>query len=203
MVTFGIPKSHIPFDASGKLELWKIHGHLEGIRELEKEAEYSGGKARTIIPTVNDVLLGRGKPFQSYQGNIKLGLIIDQYRERYLQAGRCDKAIISQHVVDFVHGYNGRFLKRSESRVGEWVEVSHDAACDKVGHGFRAKPKRSSTLPSDQQNTNPQERQDCTVPEMGRRLFSSMDETAIPMSPTHTTKQTKRQRAGSVDDSPL
>ena len=127
-------------------------------------------------------------------GNIKLGLIIDQYRERYLEAGRCDKAIISQHVVDFVHGYGGRFLKRSESNVGEWIEVSLDAACDKVGHGFRAKPKRSTT-PIDQQNTQRQVRQDGNVNEMGRPFFLSMHKT----SPAPHTKQSKRQRAGSKE----
>lgn len=68
-MTFGIPKSRIPFDESGKLDMCKIHGYIEEIRELE--AEFSGAKARTIIPTVNDVLLGRGKPFQSYQGKYR------------------------------------------------------------------------------------------------------------------------------------
>lgn len=128
-------------------------------------------------------------------GNVKLGLIIDQYRERYLEAGRCDKAIISHHVVDFVHGYGGRFLRRSESKVGEWIEVSHDAACDKVGHGFRAKPKRSSTLPIDQQSTQGQERQELRVPGMGRQLSSSTNAT----SPSSNAKKTKRQRSGSRD----
>jgi hypothetical protein len=132
-------------------------------------------------------------------GNIKLGLIIDQYRERYLEAGRCDKAIISQHVVDFVHGYGGRFLKKSESSFGEWIEVSHDAACDKVGHGFRAKPKRSTMLPLDQPNTDRQESQGLTAPEMGRRFLPGVHEMFIQTSPTPHTKQSKRQRAGSGD----
>jgi hypothetical protein len=70
-VTFGIPKSHIPFDESGKLELWKVQRHLEAIREVEKDAEHSGAKATKIVPTVNDVLLGRGKPFQSYHGKYR------------------------------------------------------------------------------------------------------------------------------------
>lgn len=197
MVTFGIPKSHIPFDQTGKLELWKIQAHIEETRTLELEAIFSRAQARTIIPTVNDVLLGRGKPFQNYHGNIKLGLIIDQYRERYLEAGRCDKAIISQHVVDFVHGYKGRFLKRSESKAGEWFEVSNDAACDKVGHGFRAKPKRTTTVPIDQENTSRQDRQDSTG-KVGQ-LFSRMNGNLIQKSPMSHTKQTKRQRAGSTD----
>lgn len=68
LVTFGIPKTYIPFDESGNIELWKIHAHMNKIQKMEKEAELAEEKTKKIIPTVSDVLLGRGKPFQSFPG---------------------------------------------------------------------------------------------------------------------------------------
>lgn len=127
-----------------------------------------------------------------------MGLIIDQYRERYLQAGRCDKAIISQHVVDFVNGYNGRFLKKSESRVGEWVEVSNDAACDKVGHGFRAKPKRAIPPPSEQQNAKRVEIRDGNLPTLMTEQFSSVSNTSNYASPLFYDNNSKRPRSSLI-----
>jgi hypothetical protein len=94
-----------------------------------------------IAPSSNDVLLGRGKPFQEYPGNLRLAILVDRYREKYMDAGRCDKAIISQHLVYQIKKADGRFLKKLTSD-GPWVEVSDEVARDKVGHGFRTKPRK-------------------------------------------------------------
>ena len=99
-------------------------------------------------------MLGRGKPFQEYPGNVRLAILVDRYRERYMEAGRCDKAIISQHLVDQIKNADGRFLKKLTSD-GNWVEVSDEVARDKVGHGFRTKPRNRNPKKSISNNKLP------------------------------------------------
>ncbi len=63
LMTFGIHRSYIPFDESGCIQLWKIRNHLDKIQALELQAVTT-----LLIPTASDVLMGRGKPFQSFPG---------------------------------------------------------------------------------------------------------------------------------------
>lgn len=111
---------------------------------------------------------------------MKLGLLVDQYRSKYAEAGRCDKAIIIEHVVDFVNNYGGRFLKRAESTGGVWQEVSKDTAYDKVGHCFRTKPKsKVATKPKIEPR-----RSEMPTPDESLGASSSFFSTTAPASET-------------------
>ena len=70
-------------------------------------------------PTHYDVLLGRGRPFQSWPGNKRLHTVVDMYKPRYTNAKRHEKTEISEEIVLFIKstgkekvGRCGRFLRR-------------------------------------------------------------------------------------------
>jgi hypothetical protein len=133
---------------AGNLCVDRLQDHLKQLQTVKQQqtvpAASSTSEKIVSYPVTNDVLLGRGRPFQEFPGNVRLALLIDKYRERYFTAGRCDKAIISQHLVDTIKESKGRFLKKTTDSEG-WVEVSDDVARDKVSHGFRTKTRRNTT----------------------------------------------------------
>ena len=96
-----------------------------------------------VAPTPRDVLLGRGKPYQDFIGNIRFGLLVDQYLDRHNMAPKFEKTILSMSVVQTVKNRNGRFLKKNKE-TDMWDVVSDDAARDKVAHAFRTKTQRSN-----------------------------------------------------------
>jgi hypothetical protein len=95
---------------------------------------------RIDVPTTVDVLLGRGKPFQSHPGNQRMLRIIDEHRTRYLQADRSDKHDIIVEIIGAIRGSGGRFLRRVDYE-HYWIEVSQSIAYRKVGHAFRSKAR--------------------------------------------------------------
>jgi hypothetical protein len=78
-------------------------------------------------PTRNDVLLGRGVPYQDYAGNVRLSKFIEIHRDRYFDPGaaRGEKKRICDEMIVAVHQSQGRFLKRSED--GEtWIVADYE-----------------------------------------------------------------------------
>eukprot|EP00529_Nitzschia_sp_RCC80_P002155 CAMPEP_0113513436 /NCGR_PEP_ID=MMETSP0014_2-20120614/39863_1 /TAXON_ID=2857 /ORGANISM="Nitzschia sp." /LENGTH=555 /DNA_ID=CAMNT_0000409843 /DNA_START=131 /DNA_END=1798 /DNA_ORIENTATION=- /assembly_acc=CAM_ASM_000159 len=70
-------------------------------------------------PTQYDVLLGRGRPFQSWNGNKRLHTVVDMYKPRYTNAKRHEKTEMAEEIVMFIKstgkekvGRCGRFLRR-------------------------------------------------------------------------------------------
>jgi hypothetical protein len=70
-------------------------------------------------PTQYDVLLGRGRPFQSWPGNKRLHTVVDLYKPRYSKAKRHEKTEMAEEIVMFIKttgrdkvGRCGRFLRR-------------------------------------------------------------------------------------------
>jgi hypothetical protein len=96
---------------------------------------------RVYHPTDFDILLGRGKPFQSHHGNMFMLHVIDHFRVRYLQAERRGKHGIIEEVMGHIKVKGGRFLSRVEYEE-YWTEVKHSIAYRKVGHAFRSKARR-------------------------------------------------------------
>ncbi|MGK3745483.1 MAG: hypothetical protein ACI90V_012344 [Bacillariaceae sp.] len=97
-----------------------------------------------LLPHPNDVLLGRGRPFQLFPGNLALTDTINIYRTRYVASKKMDKKIITSEIVGNIRNSGGRFLKRANddnhSDV-DWVEVDFETARLKVSHSFRTMTK--------------------------------------------------------------
>lgn len=97
-----------------------------------------------IIPGPNDVLLGRGRPFQLYSGNLALAAKIDENRARYAAAKKMDKKTITVEIVENMIESGCCFLKKVNEDVGgnkNWEEVDFETARLKVSHSFRTMSK--------------------------------------------------------------
>jgi hypothetical protein len=115
----------------------------------------SSGTTLIEAPGPHDILLGRGRPYQEYEGNQILATLIDQYREEYQASDRFGKTCISKMVVQMIKTQKGaRFLQRALDDSHFWVEVSDAVAREKISHSFRTKNKRSSTSDSTTNNNS-------------------------------------------------
>jgi hypothetical protein len=143
--SFGIPADFLPIASNGKsLDTTAFKKFLEQQKEAEnRQKDLDFTLARINFPLARDVLLGRGRPFQQFPGNLRLAVIIDLHRERYHSAKHGEKLVICTEVVQIVKVSGGRFLEQNESKDG-WEEVGEFIACRKVSHGFRTLTKRSA-----------------------------------------------------------
>lgn len=71
---------------------------------------------------------------QSTVGNVAFRTLIGDTLEAYRTTKKA-KGAISQAIVDTVHSFGGRFLKKD--RDGRWTELTVDQQLPKVGHAFR------------------------------------------------------------------
>jgi hypothetical protein len=99
---------------------------------LKRQCEFNG----IDLPGVNDVLVGRGKPFRDHLGNVLLRHMIEKQIDEYTRATSVTgKAAIAGDIMREIQK-EGVFLKRNTD--GWWVVVSDKEAEDKVRHAFRS-----------------------------------------------------------------
>ena len=158
LMTFGIPSGIMPVDMQGKLNVERFHQEVESTRRWEEERErvrHAGNFAKNQLdyPTTLDVLLGRGRPYQKFPGNLQLSNMIDARQAVYQAATQqLEKTAISNGILVAIKEMGARLLKRSDC--GQyWVEVSDLVAREKVSHGFRNNAKRDSKKTNDAQHT--------------------------------------------------
>ena len=103
-------------------------------------ANLSAGVARGDTISDFDVLFGRGKAHRKHPANVRMQLLADYYRERYIEADRDQKTRITKGIVHVLKSGSderpGRFLKMDHDS-NKWVEVSDEIARAKVGHSIR------------------------------------------------------------------
>lgn len=154
-MTFGIPVSVWPLGDDNRMNMEGFDQMIISLRQQEEErtanerAKESCGMI--LFPKSNDVLLGRGRPYQDFPGNLRLAAIVDEHRTEYKALSKRDKPIYTDRIVRIIkEEYHGRFLKKAtplESSSNSmdffhWVEVDDEIAKDKVGHSFRTTPKK-------------------------------------------------------------
>jgi hypothetical protein len=116
----------------------------------EKDAEWkcleeSKSSKCVACPLPQDVLLGRGRPYQEFPGNIHLGRIVDLYRDRYKQTTeRLEKTVISMEVVQRIQASGGRFLQR---KAGGWEIADDIVPREKISQVLRLKARQSPAQP--------------------------------------------------------
>ena len=118
-----------------------VQGVVQRCRELDEF--YKKKQNARLLPRANDVLLGRGRPFQLYSGNLALTAVIDRYRKRYALAKKMDKKIITSEIVKKIRESGGRFLKKvnTDNPIHDWEEVDFETSRLKVSHSFRTMSK--------------------------------------------------------------
>jgi hypothetical protein len=94
------------------------------------------GKPFILFPLSSDILLGRGRPIQNHEGNIRFRLVMESYAVEYQKAKRDKKKEIAHDVVDKMKSKGCRFLQQ-KTNTDIWQEVEDEAAKQKVMHSFR------------------------------------------------------------------
>jgi hypothetical protein len=142
LMTFGIQKELLPVDELGNPRYSFTENFFDRRKAIEKAARSQQASDRIDFPSKRDVLLGRGKPYQAYSGNVMLAQLVDSRRDEYNRASRFEKTCISMDMVKAVKECNGRFLQRDESS-GGWVKVEDCAAREKISFVFRFKARKT------------------------------------------------------------
>ena len=91
-----------------------------------------------IVPTSNDVLNGRGKSTNAWQGNVFYRDLIKYYKLEYIVASPEEQKLIARRVIDIIRGLtpSGRFLEVDKSS-GTWCELGDDKVIFKVRQALR------------------------------------------------------------------
>ena len=91
-----------------------------------------------LYPNQNDVLIGSGKQYQDFPGNIRYRQLIESNCLRYNESNdRYWKMSVTIDVVRSIQESNGRFLSRVDG-IG-WKVVDDEVARGKTGAAFRSK----------------------------------------------------------------
>jgi hypothetical protein len=95
-------------------------------------------------PADDDILLGRGRPFQTHPGNEWMLELAKQHKDLYQKLPKEKKRPIIEELLQTIREQNRRFLRRVE---GEkyWEEVSDDIASEKMSHALRAKKEKRTS----------------------------------------------------------
>jgi hypothetical protein len=137
LMTFGINRSILPFNAKNEVRGVFMENFLKKRLAIEAKRRNEGGD-RVDYPTENDCLLGRGRPYQDFPGNVQLSKLINSRREEYNRADRWQKTVISYDVARTIADLGGRFLQR-DNMTGGWKVVDEGVARDKVASSFRVR----------------------------------------------------------------
>lgn len=88
----------------------------------------------------NDVLSGRGNNICQYPGNVRFRDIVNEFRERYINAMRQEKMGIAREVVARINKNGGRFVDKCENPPrNAWREMEDLKVMEKVSQALREK----------------------------------------------------------------
>lgn len=140
LMSYGIPVDLIPVDSDGKT---KTNNHKKWIiKQRVKEMECPDGSLnwdKIDMPTHRDVLVGRGKPLQSFPGTVFMRHLIGQNSTKYTEAtSNLDKLKVRLDIIETIQESGGRFLRRDDKCPGWWVEASDKEVHDKIQKAFSA-----------------------------------------------------------------
>ncbi|CAJ1968982.1 unnamed protein product [Cylindrotheca closterium] len=118
--------------------------HFEDTQRLQRQRRQERLKgpirSTTSVPFCEDVLLGKGTPFQIHPGNKKLRKLVVDWQKEYEKARRGGKMVIAQECVAAIRSNGGLFLKQQDGKT--WCVVDNDVAVTKVTALFRT-PRRT------------------------------------------------------------
>lgn len=153
LMGFGIPHHALPINTNGD---FKNKPHIQRLKTLRKQEEWIRlGKLKLdsiedpisrhdprnviVIPSLKDVVLGRGKPTNTQDGNYHLKQLVDEAVPQYEKMNRPAKTRLSHEIVRKIkEDFGGRFIKQDEES-GIWVVVGDDTARLTVSHLFRTR----------------------------------------------------------------
>lgn len=116
LLGYGIPVDVLPLDNAG----YVIHERFENQVSLRRKVEEERNEilaASNVIdcPTQYDVLLGRGKPYQGFPGNVRLNQLVELQNTAYEEMNKTGKTAIVLEIVHAIHKLGGRFLRKTNA----------------------------------------------------------------------------------------
>ncbi|CAJ1952805.1 unnamed protein product [Cylindrotheca closterium] len=118
----------------------------------------SNSKSRAVVAKPIDIICGRGFHITNHRGNLDFHLIVNSYRDEYLQSKRPNKTRITKQIIKEIHATGARFIRKVsyESDVDTWEEVDYATAYKKVSHALRLRTA-NETNRSDRSNGSMEE----------------------------------------------
>ena len=143
LMTFGINLQDCLDPGRGVLSKDRIANYLderrlkEAATQQQESAWLACRPGAVLYPTSKDVLMGRGRPFITWPGNVRLPQRVSPYLDQYVDMKDIfsGKAAIVLEVLDEIQLEGGRFLKRNS---GYWEIADDQKAKEKVSQIFRA-----------------------------------------------------------------
>mmetsp|Transcript_698 Transcript_698/g.1258 ORF Transcript_698/g.1258 Transcript_698/m.1258 type:complete len:507 (-) Transcript_698:1067-2587(-) len=109
---------------------------------LARAAEMAPRSA--LQPAIIDVVLGRGRWFQYFPGNISFREFLEERDVEYNEASRTDKVNMTKSIVAELRASGRRFLKLERNQRGSdmWIEVGDKEIYKKVSQCYRTVRKK-------------------------------------------------------------
>lgn len=131
LVSYGITADSLPIDSDGHLIDDEFQKQAVKRRALEAQRKELMERSNSIVcPTNLDVLLGRGKPYQDYPGNVRFHKIIELHRPAYEATSRSKKSATIMEIVRTINAMGGRFLKIEKKPSASSSSVSTTTAAE-------------------------------------------------------------------------
>jgi hypothetical protein len=136
LLGFGIPVDLIPFSQNGAIKKTNLNRWIAKNIARETELALRGTFSGIDLPTRNDVLMGKGKPYQYHHGNVHLRELVDAHKEDYHAAPQSpDKMDVVYKVMSIIKNRSGRFLEKDYD--GWWRELPDADVMEKVRTRFQ------------------------------------------------------------------
>jgi hypothetical protein len=99
-MTFGVPVETLPFNEGGTAIRMANHAKWIARRQAKDEIMKRTGRFDGLdLPAMNDVLLGRGKPFAMYPGTVRMRNMVRLEVKQHGNLWPQEKAQIAANVV--------------------------------------------------------------------------------------------------------
>ena len=150
LMGYGIPNNGLIEDENGQrinneyiqnyIQRQILQEQRDQHRHREEQEDPNGISSKIVRATDNDVVLGRGTPYQTHPGNIRLTDLTKQWFDEYhFSNSKVDKTIITWDIVRTIQNkFGGRFLQKDPDDVNYWRIVDDETARQKVAYGFRS-----------------------------------------------------------------
>mmetsp|Transcript_100172 Transcript_100172/g.150180 ORF Transcript_100172/g.150180 Transcript_100172/m.150180 type:complete len:413 (+) Transcript_100172:151-1389(+) len=137
---------------------WATEGSLFGCcsSSTQNAGDSIVGGARShriTTPNPEDILLGRGKPYQEHPGNEFMRHLSDLNKDLYANLPRDKRGAVANRLMDHLRKMGVRFLKRDDrhteggcTKAVVWEEATSGEAYEKMCHSLRAKPRHVTTI---------------------------------------------------------
>lgn len=72
--------------------------------------------------------------------------LVEDHRDVHQAGSKLEKTALANKITYIIKDANGRFLKKTEGEIGDWVEATDKVAREKVSHAFRTKTRRNTPV---------------------------------------------------------